>query len=680
MKTFSFLPDSFVSAFGWTLLHAVWQGFAIVALAAFGLFLLRRRSSTVKYWTGIGAMLAQVVASSATFVLYYEPILSPSRLTGISRLPQNFLQNINYQASTMPWYRQILWFLQTHLDTVVLFWVIGASVLLVRLVGSWIYVQQLKAEGIQLTEARIQALFRKITQTVGVRQTVHLFESVRVSTPMVIGFLRPVVLLPVGLVTGLSTKQIEAILAHELAHVKRYDYLINLLQSLVEIVYFFHPALWWLSSRIRIEREHCCDDVAVRTCGDKMAFAQALAEVEAYRQAPALAMAFASQKGALLLRVKRILGVAEKPAQRFNPNALLLVVLLACGVSVYAIQQDEKQKTKKATTTKKRVGRTQISINDDKKISQIIWNGRQLTVQETKEIQALKEAIDAGTQELSAVSNTTYRDVIRDLIDSEKNLNIQLDGLGENLANLNVNLGNLSEIAMPDLDLAVFPSNSMDSLQEIKMKRNHRKIDSLSRLIAPQHQKMENLRLTMEQHEFNVQELERQMETIEWKRSKARDERIKTLDKRSKIMYQDDQKNKLNEAEVEKQLAQFEQQIKQQEGQLLEYNKQIADLSQKIKNARQPLEDLEKQMEELNAINERFSEEIDKFSREIDILASSTPQMVLYHGDSPDRPARPARPSKPGLSAPKAPRPPSAPAPAAFPSAPSKPKAPIKKG
>ena len=119
--------------------------------------------------------------------------------------------------------------------------------------------------------------------------------------------MKPVVLLPASALAGLTPQQLEAILAHELAHIRRHDYLVNLLQTLVETLLFYHPAVWWLSRRIRIERENCCDDLAVSLCGDPCTYARALADLEALR-GPARSLAMAANGGSLLQRVRRLLG------------------------------------------------------------------------------------------------------------------------------------------------------------------------------------------------------------------------------------------------------------------------------------------------------------------------------------------------------------------------------------
>ena len=621
MKLFSLSSEPIIQAFGWMLLHAVWQGFAIALVAAGILFLLRRKASYSRYWTGIGALALQVAASVTTFALYYQPRVLQASLPKVTQFAQPLMTKGSQVMISLPWYKQTLWFLQSHLETIVLFWVIGASVLLLRLVGSWVYVQQLKAEGIRLTESGTQEMFRRIATALNIRSTVHLFESVRVSTPVVIGFIRPVVLLPVGLATGLSVKQIEAILAHELAHVKRYDYLVNLLQSLVEVVYFFHPALWWVSSRVRIEREHCCDDVAIEVCGDKVAFARALAEVEAFRQSPALAMAFASKRGVMLQRVRRVLGVPEKPHRRMNPNALVLLVLLVFGVSVYAFQPQDKPKAPKTKNISHTSKDAKIELDENGKLTKVTWKQRPLAAKEVVELQKLKEKLDNGEITLENIKNAEQKAILARLTDVETGLHQGMAALANGLSHIDFEnisitddqLDAISEQALADAQPIVdaIAVAFSDTIDERKMQYHHRRMDSLNRLMEPQHQKMEALRLEMEQHEFKTSELERKMEVLEWKKNKAADERNQVLEKRNKVMYQEGQKVKKSAAEVEKEIDELENQIKQRETQMQQLNQQLGELRLQLKTVRKPVEELENQMRELEELNEKYSREID---------------------------------------------------------------------
>ena len=178
----------------------------------------------------------------------------------------------------------------------------------------------------------------RLSRRLHISRAVALLESTLVDVPTVVGFVKPVVLLPASALAGLTLQQLEAILAHELAHIRRHDYLVNLLQTLVETVLFYHPAVWWVSRRIRVERENCCDDLAVRLCGDPVAYASALADLEALRSGPLPDhhIAMAATGGSLLQRVRRLLGAPTShtgrgPAWLAGSVAVLLVGGIALG-------------------------------------------------------------------------------------------------------------------------------------------------------------------------------------------------------------------------------------------------------------------------------------------------------------------------------------------------------------
>src|SRR4029453_16064180 len=156
--------------------------------------------------------------------------------------------------------------------------------------------------------------------------------------PTVIGWMRPVILLPVAAVAALTPAQVEAILAHELSHIRRHDYAVNLLQTIAETLLFYHPAVWWVSKRIRAEREHCCDDVAVRVCGDAVSYAHALAELESWRVTSTV-MAVAATDGSLLARVRRILREPVSDEARTANGAATLVLTLIFTAGAGAVQQ-----------------------------------------------------------------------------------------------------------------------------------------------------------------------------------------------------------------------------------------------------------------------------------------------------------------------------------------------------
>lgn len=336
-KLFNFIDTNVVSALGWTLVHSVWQ---IIAISLIYAIIIRfEKRSPIRYRIGISLMFSQLLFSFITFNFVFQT----STLLQQSTVAKQYFSKIIIQITAdnqMNFLEGILFYLESNLNSLVVFWVIGISVLVIRLIFNYFYVTHLKTSGISKVENSVAELFDSILQKIQIEKTVQLFQSSKVSVPVVIGFLKPIVLLPVGLVTNLSPKQIEAILAHEIAHIKRNDFIINVLQNFVEIVFFFHPALWWMSSKIREERENSCDDFAIELIGEKIHLVKALANVESFRQNPVLAMAFGKKRFTVLERVQRILGIENSTNK--THESLFFITVFAGILAGYLVFQSNR--------------------------------------------------------------------------------------------------------------------------------------------------------------------------------------------------------------------------------------------------------------------------------------------------------------------------------------------------
>jgi bla regulator protein BlaR1 len=241
--------------------------------------------------------------------------------------------------------KSVISFLQTNMPFVVAAWFLGALIFLLRTTGGWFYVSTLKKESVTINNQWSQ-LLNTLGYKIGVKRWVELASTTKLSAPVVLGYFKPIVLVPVGLFTGLTPAQVETVFLHELMHIKRNDYLVNLIQLILESIFFFNPFVWMISSMIRIEREHCCDDAVVAHHANPLDYAHALTKLEEERaQHPALALSFAGNKYYLLERIKRIM---EKSAKNYSvrdrivPVALLLVGLVCAS---WMIQPGEENET-----------------------------------------------------------------------------------------------------------------------------------------------------------------------------------------------------------------------------------------------------------------------------------------------------------------------------------------------
>ncbi|MFP2911214.1 M56 family metallopeptidase, partial [Pyxidicoccus sp. 3LFB2] len=296
------------------LLGFLWQGAAVALVVAGLLALLPERASRARYATACLGLLAMAVLPAVSFfstlVEAARFVFAQSAAPGATEAP--FSADATSMVMTVSAPLGDPAFLDTLRPWLLPAWCCGVLLLSARTLLAWVLTQRLSRQ--QTVEAGSpwhDALTRALAR---MRMTapVRLLASARVDVPMVIGLWRPLILVPASAMTGLSASQLEAILAHELAHIRRHDYLVNLLQSFVETLLFYHPAVWWLSHRIREEREHCADDLAVQCCGDAYLYARALAHIEQLRVQPLPQPALGADGGSLLLRVRRLL-VASEP-------------------------------------------------------------------------------------------------------------------------------------------------------------------------------------------------------------------------------------------------------------------------------------------------------------------------------------------------------------------------------
>ncbi len=313
MNSTAYLSDLLIQGIGSTLIHTLWQGIIIVLLLRVVLYAIPRKNVELKYWLSVTALCTLIFWGGYTLNQQFVPLMDQSSVStgdvnGIS-LGTSGIQLYDFHNIPVAknFFNQIVERLQPYLPSLVVVWLIGVVFFLIRLQGSMIYLRRLKTLGTQPVPVIWQKRITELSQRLGIRRTIKIVESKLAEIPMVIGHLKPVLLLPIGMLTGLKTHEVEAILAHELAHIKRLDYLINIAQTVVESLLFFNPAVWWISQTIRKQREHCCDDIAVKCCGNQIVYASALSNLGAWSlKAPALGMGLFKNKSELLMRIKRL--------------------------------------------------------------------------------------------------------------------------------------------------------------------------------------------------------------------------------------------------------------------------------------------------------------------------------------------------------------------------------------
>jgi len=318
----SLLQNPWIARLGETMLHFLWQGSLIAgALSAWRGFSASRVGARARYGVACCALAAMAITPAVTFVALSSQVGAAS-LASAGRVAQ--LVSTASASAADPhaagmWERVLPWLGAA--------WVVGVVFCLLRLAGGWLSTSRLRSAQARPAPSEWQSHLGRLMSRLEVKRPVRLLVSALVETPAVLGWLRPVILVPVGALAGLPADHVEALLAHELAHIRRHDYLVNLLQSLAEALLFYHPAVWWVSRIIRAEREYCCDDLAVAALGDDvLTYAQALAELESWR--PAHRTAMAATGGSLRNRIRRLIDPASSSTHQL-PSGTAVGVLAA---------------------------------------------------------------------------------------------------------------------------------------------------------------------------------------------------------------------------------------------------------------------------------------------------------------------------------------------------------------
>lgn len=331
------ITHEWMEAIGWTVAHSLWQGM-LVALAA-GLFvkISGSRSARLNYGVHCAALGAVLLWAGWTFTARAPSHADEMALPGTAAPQATTMAGIGTGAegapplpsnsSGMDWAAVMPW--------VGLLWIVGALAMSLRLGFAAVWIQRLRASAAPWEDSEWQERFRNWKEELGIHQAARLCESALAGTPAVIGHFKPLVLLPAAILTRLSPDQLEAVILHELMHIRRNDYLVNLLQTACETVFFFNPAVWWISRSIRVEREHCCDELAAARHGSRLDYAKALLRLEELRFGGENLMAMAAGGGSLRVRVMRLLR-PESAGPRAPGWSAVASILVLLGLALSA--------------------------------------------------------------------------------------------------------------------------------------------------------------------------------------------------------------------------------------------------------------------------------------------------------------------------------------------------------
>jgi len=356
------LSEDLVYALGWTFFHSIWQASLIALALAFALQMTPVKRANLRYQISIFALFSVFITALCTFIFYYgtytngelsEPATTLIGGAEINVETTSFLSTISYWQQS----------LEVYLPFIVAIWIAGMLIFAIRMAGGVIYIRHIRttSQSIGSPYTDVLSTFQKKLKF---KKAVRMASSAWVKVPMVVGHLKPYILFPIGAMNQLSPQELEAILAHELAHIQRFDYLQNMIQSVIEIVFYYHPAIWWISAVIRSERENTCDDIAVKLCGSSMTYAKALVQLETihHHRSPVLAVPLFKSKAQLLMRIKRIL---NQPNNKSNTMEKLIATSVCLVCFVLLTMSATKPSTEENTWTAEFADPNQVEYSDE---------------------------------------------------------------------------------------------------------------------------------------------------------------------------------------------------------------------------------------------------------------------------------------------------------------------------
>lgn len=350
-------------AFAWSMVDSLWQFLLVGMVLKMILWLSPNQHSDWRYHISMGALLFCVglwftnvvgylleyqVNSENTAITIENTALKPQKAiafnpvmpneTVIPTLDEteqvaNISAKLTFQANAIEW-------ISKHKTLLSLGWLLGVLALLARMLGGWWYLKTLRTTGLTAFDQKYLKQFKALQKRLNISSTVQFYLSELVTEPITFGFLKPIILVPIGLINQLSESEVEAILLHELAHIKRHDFLINILQNCIEITLFYHPVIWWISGKVREIREECCDDMAISIQQNKATYAATLVQVQRYSLTSKinLVMTATGKKGQLTKRVHRLFTEKTPEKQKRISFPLVLVFLFVGSVSLLAFQ------------------------------------------------------------------------------------------------------------------------------------------------------------------------------------------------------------------------------------------------------------------------------------------------------------------------------------------------------
>jgi bla regulator protein BlaR1 len=561
-------PDLIVSSIGWTLIHSIWQGLIFTIISVLLFRLLKKGSANARYLIGISMLVLMILVSLVTFVMVYQSGLDRDSMD--ASLKGN--PAVGIQNRTGGFFTSLKSYLDRNLPAVVTIWLMGMMFFFLKFFSGILVNQRLRHHQIRdvsdYWEERVKVLSRKLK----IGSKVIFRESFLTGIPLAIGYLKPMILFPVGLLSQIPLDQVEALIVHELSHIMRRDYIVNIFQNILDIIYFYHPGVRWISRQVRSEREHCCDDITVDLVGDSLNYARALTRVGEYslKIKEDLAMAASRDSSKLLKRIRRLLSMKKdrsKSMEGFFGFLLTLVfvvsLVLVMNASFRLFAGTGKTGyvtgTSRVETSKEDVKRlmerheilaardpSSLTEAEQKEMQKIAGKLKALKKkQEKKNLQFLLEQIESlkAKNRRTEIENQKLKELNEFL--RQYRLRVQYDDITEKFKELKTRESDLSKEEMKQLRLI---EAKFKQQQEMELRRD-RELESAERAAEEHELRLKEEQRAVTENEKQDQEEEKRLEERELRDLKREQELKKEYLQLEQEINRLEKKVKLSEEE-----------------------------------------------------------------------------------------------------------------------------------
>lgn len=536
METLSIIISKSIAL---TVIHSLWQGAAIAALTAIFILFLAKKTAKLKYNVYCIALLLFCMSTLFTFFKIHQQVSLAHKVeTFVSISSPNTSINplvlATTTSNTTSFLDSIKNFALQHLSFIAILWLIGLCISFIYLLRGLNQVKVLKCSANTLTDYHWQNRMSIMASRLGIRKSIQLVESKLTLSPIIIGHLKPIVLFPIGFINNLSIEEIEAILYHELAHIKRNDYLINILITFAQSLFYYHPAIWWLNTQIKKERENCCDDIAVELSGDKLTYVQSLVTAQSLiANSQSLAMGIKGQgfKSNLGKRITRLLSpnlTTITATEKYIGLSIIGALLISAGVVAQINKSAFEQKY-----TQVNVNQNNLALPSDSSILlKEVINGH-FDYTETKTKNRIKFVLENGLITKLSVNEkliplNAYQNYepkinsfLKDYYKMNKDLEESFTKLGESMKLKELQMIQAEE-DMRKTEALMKESEKQMRLSELDMLENEKKLKvneesmRLSELNMLETEKqMKKQEKLMQLHELDMKQHEKQMQLQE---------------------------------------------------------------------------------------------------------------------------------------------------------------------